>query len=276
MFWGHPMFNFQKCHPIELNDLVRIGNKNDGGYVLSKRIIDNTKIILSFGIDSDWSFEKDFSQRKNIKIYAYDYSTKNLPFVTKKFTKTYAHIVYNLLHRNFSSVKKHIREFGLSKDFHRFFNTGKAIFIPKYLGQYDDEINICFETIFKELGTVDDLSIFIKMDIELNEYYCLPQLIPYFDKINGMVVEFHKLGITDAKFEELLDTFSSCFHIVHTHGNNAGKLIFKTNIPEILEITFINKKLITGQIALSKQNYPIYGLDAPNIKNKDDYKLTFQ
>ena len=269
------MLNLKKCHPIELNDLVRIGSKNDGGYVLSKRMIDNTKIILSFGINRDWNFEKDFFKRKNIKIYAYDYTIKNLPFVTKKFTKVNASIVYDLLCLKFSSVKTLLEEIYLSKNFHCFFNTEKAIFIPKYLGQYDDEINISFETIFKELGIVDDLSVFIKMDIELNEYLCLPQLTPYFEKINGMIVEFHQVGINDVKFEELLDTFSSYFYVVHTHGNNFSNLIFKTNIPETLEIAFINKKLIADQVALSKHNYPIKGLDAPNNKYKDDYKLTF-
>jgi hypothetical protein len=195
-----------------MNDLVRIGNKNDGGYILSKRIIENTKVMLSFGISSDWSFEKDFFENRDIKIYAYDYSVGELPFVTGKYAKTYARIVYNILRLKYSSVKYLFEYIGLSKDFHRFFDNKKAIFIPKYLGQYDDDKTICFDTIFKELDNGDDLSIFLKMDIELDEYLCLPQLVPYFDKISGMAIEFHRLEIVDVRFEELLDIISSKFY----------------------------------------------------------------
>ena len=270
------MLNLNKCHPIELNDLIRIGSRHDGGYVLSKRIIDNTKLLLSFGINRDWNFEKDFYNNKECKIYAFDYSIKDLPFVTKKLAKIKIRIIYNMLRLKHSTVKDLRKQIELSKDFHHFFDNKKTIFIPKYLGEYDDEENICFDSIFKELMEkgVDDLSIFLKMDIELNEYLCLPQLIPYFDKLCGMVVEFHQLGIVDVRFEELLDAISTKFYIAHTHGNNYGNFIYKTKIPSTLEITFINKKLV-DKTALSKRSYPIEGLDAPNNKHKDDLKLSF-
>jgi hypothetical protein len=91
------MFDFYKCHPIKLDNLVRVGNVHDGGYILSKRQIEKTDILLSFGVNDDWIFEKEFTKIKDVKIYAYDYSIKDLPFYSRKFGKTYAAIIYNIL-----------------------------------------------------------------------------------------------------------------------------------------------------------------------------------
>jgi len=270
------MDNFKKCHPIELNDLVRIGSENDGGYVLSERQIEKTDIVLSFGIKDNWTFEEDFSKRKKVRIYSYDYSTKDLPFLTKNFAKTYAAIAYNLLFLRFSRAKHYYKHLHLSERFHRFFNNeDDRFFIPKFLGEYDDAKNICFETIFKELGNIEDLSIFLKMDIEGGEFLCLPQLLPFSNKLNGMAIEFHNLAVTKTKFEMLLDEFSGNFYVSHVHGNNFGKLIPETNIPSVLEMTFINKNLVSEKVVLSKRNYPLEGLDAPCKKHKEDYQLVF-
>lgn len=219
------MFDLNKCHPIELDDLVRLGNDFDGGYILSERMIGKTEIVLSFGIRDDWTFEKSFSQRKNVKIYSYDYSTTSLPFVTKKFSKTYIRIIYYLLRFKRSFVLYHLGVLRKAKDFDSFFNEKKGRhFIPKFIERYDDEQNTCFDTIFTGLGEIEDLSVFLKMDIEGGEYLCLPELMPYLDKINGMTIEFHNLEIADVKFEALLDAFSSNFYVAHVHGNNCSNL----------------------------------------------------
>ncbi|MDR2509547.1 MAG: hypothetical protein LBC77_02760 [Spirochaetaceae bacterium] len=275
------MFDFNKCHPIELDDLVRVGNDFDGGYILSKRMIEKTKIVLSFGVNDDWTFEEDFASIKDVKIYSYDYSTKNLPFMSGNFEINYVLMVYNFFRLKRSRVLHQIRyireQVHLLKSFKMFFDEKKDhFFVPKFIERYDDEQTTCFKTIFKELGAVDDLSIFLKMDIDGVEYLCLYDLIPYLDKINGMVIEFHNLEIADMKCEELLNEFSKKFYVAHTHGNNNRKLIYRTNIPTILEMSFINKKIAPEKIKLSDKKYPIKGLDAPCCKNIEDYELKFR
>ncbi|MDR2408408.1 MAG: FkbM family methyltransferase [Bacteroidales bacterium] len=267
------MIDFNKCHPIKLDDLVRIGNEYDGGYILSERQIGKTGIVLSFGVRDDWTFEEDFSRRKEVRIYSYDYSTKDLLFASKKLTRTCAAIVYHILRLNGKMVKRHFNHYMLSKNFYNFFDNKSRFFVPKFIEQYDDEQNICFDTIFKELGSIDDLSVFLKMDIEGAEYLCLPQLMPYVHKLNGMVIEFHNLAVADTKFEMLLDEFAKQFYVSHVHGNNFVGLIYKTNIPSVLEMTFINKSLVDEKVVLSNKNYPIEGLDAPCNKFKADYKI---
>jgi hypothetical protein len=275
------MFDFNKCHPIELDDLVRVGNDFDGGYILSKRMIDKTKTVLSFGVRDDWTFEEDFARMKDVKIYSYDYSTKNLPFMKQNFKmRHYVQIVYNFIKLKRSGVLRHIRgiceEKRLFKSFKMFFDEKDHFFVPKFIERYDDEQNICFATIFKELGEVEDLSIFLKMDIEGGEYLCLYDLMPYLDKINGMAIEFHNLEIADMKCEELLNEFSSKYYVAHTHGCNFSKLIYKTTIPSVLEMSFINKKISPERIKLSDKEYPIKGLDAPCWKKIEDYVLKFE
>jgi hypothetical protein len=153
------MFDFNKCHPIAVDDLVRVGNDHDGGYILSKRQIAQTHILLSFGIRDDWTFEEDFSRRKQARIYSYDYSTKDLPFASRRLARTIAAMVYNMLLLRRSMARAHLRQLRLSKEFYRFFDNDQGrYFIPKFIGQYDDEQNTCFERILRELNTCVCLS----------------------------------------------------------------------------------------------------------------------
>ena len=156
------MYDINKCHPIDLDDLVRLGRNCDGGYILSKRQIDSTKILLSFGLSDDWSFEKDFAKINNVKTYSYDHSIKDRAFVNKKFTKIFLKMMYNLFLLKRARVKRYFNEFSLSKDFYLFFDNKEHFFIPKFIGQYDDDKNICFQTIFEEIGNVEEHSVFIK------------------------------------------------------------------------------------------------------------------
>jgi hypothetical protein len=54
------MHQLKNIKPIQLNDLARIGRQQDGGYAIFQRQLDKTNILLSFGINMDWSFDNDF------------------------------------------------------------------------------------------------------------------------------------------------------------------------------------------------------------------------
>jgi hypothetical protein len=277
--------NLDKCCPIELGDLIRIGKDYDGGYILSKRHIEKTNILLSFGIRDDWSFEENFSNKKDIAIFSYDYSIKDEPFVSyaslkKCLIKSSCFMVFNLLRIHFAGFRYYKRIFRknliLFKKFSNFFKQeNRKFYVPKFLGQYDNDKYISFQTIFNEFANIDDLSIFIKMDIEGGEYFCLPQLMPFLDKVNGMAIEFHNLEIADDKFEKILDMFFEKFYIAHIHGCNIAELIYGTDIPSVLEITFINKMISPAIIIPSKKQYPVAGLDFPCANTREDYPLNF-
>ncbi|MDR0606081.1 MAG: hypothetical protein LBG80_17490 [Bacteroidales bacterium] len=276
------MYNLNKVHPLQIDDLVRVGKNADGGYILSNQQIEKTEILLSFGIYNEWSFEQDFYKKKNEKltIYAFDYSATPLKLVYRALKHLDAFVRYCVTGRislSTSSLKRTICCLQASMSLKRFFRKDKnRFFIPKFLGPADDNLFCSISSIFDKLlnGDVKNLSVFIKMDIEKWEYCTLPQFVPFFNKINGLVVEFHNLDIAGKNFENIIDILSPYFDIAHVHANNAGGLIYGTNLPMLLEVTFINKDLLISRDN-SKQNYPIKDIDFPNIAGKPDIPLSF-
>ena len=76
------MINTKKLKPIETSDLIRIGRANDGGYVIPKKVFIMCDGLLSYGINKDWSFEKDFWKKNpNAIIHCYDHSVSFLKLI---------------------------------------------------------------------------------------------------------------------------------------------------------------------------------------------------
>ena len=101
---------FLKPYHIKLSNLIRIGPKTDGGYIIDKRVLSKTNILITCGLNDDWEFEKSFLKKnKNSKIFAYDHT------VTKEFW--------------LDRFKKDIISFLLLKKF----KIGKILDIFKYI-----------------------------------------------------------------------------------------------------------------------------------------------
>ena len=66
--------------PDGLFDLVRVGKNNDGGYLISKKNLEKSEYLLSFGISDDFSFEEDFKKYKNTKIISFDPTVSDVFF----------------------------------------------------------------------------------------------------------------------------------------------------------------------------------------------------
>jgi hypothetical protein len=47
------MYELEKLHPIQIDNLIRLGREGDGGYVILKQQIEKTDILLSFGANTD-------------------------------------------------------------------------------------------------------------------------------------------------------------------------------------------------------------------------------
>jgi hypothetical protein len=59
---------------IRRDRLVRVRSLYDGGYVLTKELINNTKYLISFGISDNFDFEEDLNKLTKCLVVGYDYS----------------------------------------------------------------------------------------------------------------------------------------------------------------------------------------------------------
>ena len=74
----------KKIKPVFIpkKNLMRLGPKRDGGYIVDKRIIGKIEYIITCGLSNDWNFEKDFLNKNN-----YNYPIKNLDYPSVKRNK---------------------------------------------------------------------------------------------------------------------------------------------------------------------------------------------
>ena len=254
-----------------MDDLLRIGKNSDGGYVLSKKQMNKTKILLSFGICDDWSFEEEFLLRIiGTTCHAFDYSVSEQMFNKKGLIK-------KLVRRKFSKDSRIWAMDKIKHPFNKIFNGKNGFFHKKFLGVVDNEYNISVPSLFSRIlpQSIDDLSIFVKMDIEQGEFRTLPYFEPYYRQINGFAIEFHDLDILWRNFTEEIERLLSNFYIVHTHANNGNGYIPGTKLPQLLEITFINKQLVSGIPQNSLLEYPVQDLDFPNLPQYEQLHLDF-
>ena len=235
--------------PLLNNNLIRLGSFNDGGYLVCKDDIYDSDLLLSFGINDDWNFEKNLLEIKNLNCYAFDGSLSN-KFWIKKFLVSLSRLkLYNL--------KKYI-------EFKKFFKN-KNVFIKKYVSNLQNDNHITLSNILDNFCSGYN-KIFLKIDIEGSEYRILDELIKNSHNFSSVVVEFHDIDLNFHKIEKFINNFS--LKVIHVHANNYAETNFALN-PTAIEVTFSNnyiKELI--------QNLP-NNLDNPNDKFNSDYKIEF-
>ena len=229
------------------NKLIRCGPKQDGGYVIAHGF--EYDLFISCGIANDVRFEDDFLDIYNINCYAFDGTITSMP-----------------THRN------------------------KIVWIPKNIGY----TNTYKTTNLKEYIKGSN-NIFLKMDIEGSEFNWLDSMsIVELGQFSQIVLEIH--WPFDIYRMNMLKKLNETHFIIHIHGNNycdrdipkhlpSGRtydgtvLIQNINlpeikIPEVLEVTYINKQLFKNLlIETKKMNCPTI-LDYPNNSNVRDIKFS--
>ena len=234
-----PKFNY---------DLIRLGKDFDGGYLVGENSVREANYLISFGINEDWSFEKDFkSKNKEVKIYCYDDRTSK-KFLIKKFLDNLIYLPYKL------NFKK------LFERFVNFFNylsfSKKANFNNKIVSYGD------LSKIIK-----DKKDIFLKIDIEGYEFRLLDEIIENQEKIIGLVIEFHNCDLFSDKVYNFVERFK--LNLIHIHPNNSAP-VDRNGLPWILELSFEKSPKV-----LDGTNILPHPLDQKTSSNYDDIKLNF-
>jgi hypothetical protein len=213
----------------------RVGGCADGGYILPS---DWGKIsrLISLGIGSENSFDLAFA-KAGVSVDAYDPTIQRLPEV------------------------------------HERINWIKSLVIA---GPTITSNETTLEEILDRQPS--DVTLGLKMDIEGWEY---PVLLSCPERTLGrfrfVVVEFHGVGLAIASgavasLQAVWQKLSNHFDAIHIHGNNAGggRILGGTLVPNLLEITFVNRQYYRTQPC--NEEFP-GGLDCPNWTGRADIQL---
>jgi hypothetical protein len=276
-------FSLARWRPVAVDDLIRVGRAHDGGYVISRRCVEATKVLVGMGINDDWSFERDFVQRNPaVRVIGLDGSVSHEIFRRRASQATILAIGYLFRLKRWLMTEQRqeaARWRERADNFRAFFSSHDRIFHSRFISDFEDDAHITWAALrrMEPALTRDEPvpSIFVKVDIERSEYRVLADVIEDAARINGLAIEFHECDILWERFAELMDRLQERFAIVHIHGNNWSPLIPGSSCPQTLEVSLVNKTLLPASLSPSTAAYPIPGLDMPNNRERDDYRLTF-
>ena len=257
--------------PTECPDLCRLGSLNDGGYVVPAQALRRASVLLSFGLASNWSFERDaLALNPGLAIHAYDHTVG-----PKHFAKAAVLSVFSapllLIRLSPRKSMRSLRKLRNSLDYFRFF-SGRSQHFEQRVWYNDDRGSAGIETIVARTGATAPHSIFAKIDIEGSEYRILPFICDHARLFSGLVIEFHDTDICAATFDAQIALLRRDFAIVHTHANNYGDLSVDHSLPLTWELSLLHKDLLDGPARPYTGPLPRPDLDRPNDPRRPDYE----
>lgn len=241
-----PKFNYE---------LVRIGSKHDGGYLIEKSSMQKTQFLFSFGVSTNWEFEKEFINKTNVNFVAFDGS------VDKQFWENEKKLAIIKLKK--LSFAKFLRYFFIKRSFYKFFHNKKLI--SKYIGNNSGNFITFNEALsFSKINS----DLFFKIDIEGSEYDILEDILANQKKLIGLAIEFHQCNKNISVIKSFVSRFE--LELVHIHANNYDDLS-SFSIPESIEITFAKNPKKIGNF----KKLPHF-LDRPNRSKNKEIELDFE
>lgn len=231
--------------PVKADNLVRLGGKMDGGYVVPLNAITQAQGLLSFGLGDDFTFDQDWKKIKpNDPIHMYDASV----------SRDTMRVSINV------GARGHL---DLPSMYDEFFQ-GTTKHIPEFIGP---------DNFAEALDRIGVDQVFIKMDIEGAEYQLIDTFVKHRDRIVGIAMEWHHCANRSTQWKDAVDKWKDYYSIVHVHGNNhVGS--DQDGIFGCMELTHIRKDLISSTI-LRQQSY-LPELDYSNVSGAVDHEYYFE
>lgn len=222
----------------------RLGKDNDGGYVVPVEALEKSDILLGYGIGSDNSFEDEFSLKYKKRSFGFDCGIRNIEAQSRLFSFI-PHCIGSANH-----ILKNQTASG-------------------YTSTFSQQISFL---------QIMDKDVFVKMDIEGGEYEVFDDILKHSGMINGIVLKLHimKEGMIE-EAAKLLSKLNDDFLLLHIHGNNVSRFYIsgeniKGKMPNIIELTFINKRLVKDFRKIKYKAYPTK-IDSPNLAIREENKF---
>ena len=227
------MNNLHLLRVYEFEKKCRLGANSDGGYVIGE-LSNDYDCYISAGVSDEESFSRDFINK------------------------------YGMTHHNSFAFDGTI-------DGYPYNYTDKISFTKKNIGPNETDTTT-------NLSHLTDVfsNIFLKMDIEGGEYPWIMTLSEnQLNKFKQIVIEFHGIarsgwGSSNDDKLKCLEKLSRTHYTIHAHGNNYDRTY--NNIPDVIELTFVNKSYFDVTPRLSTSSLPSV-LDFPNNLSSPDISL---
>ena len=258
--------------PAPCAGLRRLGSAHDGGYVVALETITSARRLLSFGVATNWDFERDaLALNPALIVEAFD------PAVgARRFAEIAARSAISVPLRMVAAdprgAMSSFRRLSTALDYFCFF-SGPARHTRKRVWYNTDRDSVAIGDVLSAVRTSGGGPVFGKIDIEGAEYRILPWILDDADLFTGLVIEFHDTDICADLFNAQIEQLLEHFEIVHVHGNNYGDLAVDGSLPLSLEITFVHRGIETRPAARGFAETTRLELDAPNDPNRPDYLI---
>lgn len=252
------MFDDTLMHILQPYEIasVRLGSAFDGGYVIPEIALREPRTLISYGYGHNADFEIEFvkiHRRNQVKLYD---NSINFQKIITAILRSFLHKLY--LKRSFPLYEIN----NLMKYIQLRMNRKIQYFNQEVVSTISQSNQIPIEN---TLGTTLNRHYILKMDIEGAEYDCLEAAFDYITNASCLIIEFHALFSNKKAFLKIIKHLSSNFIITHVNINNFE--LSPEFMPQVLEITLLNKKLIELKSLLKVEKIPTK-LDSPNNPKK--------
>ncbi len=254
--------------PFKVKKLIRFGRKFDGGYLVCSDAIKQIDNLITLGVGDDVSFERDLEKKLSLKkVHMYDYTVNHFLFLKIIFKYLRRLITFRAKKEDFIySIKNYL-------NFIKFNNKKNvSLFKKKVVKKINENIDISLDDILDKVKSNRNL---LKLDIEGGEYSIIDKINQNSLKIKILIIEFHLIRRKKNIFIHSVKKLLNNFDIIHIHANNYFNLTNKDNFFEVLEISFVNKKINKYKKNL-RYNFPLKDLDFECFPDRKKIKFSFK
>ena len=252
----------QFLRPVVVEDMQRIGNSTDGGYVMTLATIKKCDGLISLGLGENWSFESAVSKIKpNAKIAIFDHTVSFSFFAIKASKGLVKFLLFQDSKRNFLARFTRLRNY--------------YTFWIKSPNNRHHKIQITNDTFEEVLSSQPSEKILgLKIDIEGSEWEILDSIVKNQTRFGFLLIEIHDFDRHVEQLRTFLGDISENFVLAHLHGNNFES-VGANGFPKVFEVTLLRASDIATSGEL-RNELPIPGLDTPNAKNRPDFIIGFK